>query len=86
MKNINYSEYWRVNKSYIEHIEMANALKALRKVVGQLGVDAEVLWAGMAPSHGDKIELSAPLVLGEYPIPAGNHTAAQCNTLSRSLS
>jgi hypothetical protein len=68
--NTNLSDSWRVNKSQVEHIELANALKALRKVVGYLGLDAEVVWAGMTPAHEDKIRLPSFLALGEYPIPA----------------
>jgi hypothetical protein len=70
---MNYSDYWRVNKSVIEHVELANALGALRKVANYLKVDAEVNWRGMHCSPGkNKIELSPFLARGQYPIPAEN--------------
>ncbi len=68
-KDLSYSEYWRVNKSHIEHIELANALTALRKVAGHMRVSTEVVWAGMPCDIKQKIELPAVLALGEYPIP-----------------
>jgi len=40
VRNMSYSEYWRVNKSVIDYIELANALRALRKIVAVMDVDA----------------------------------------------
>lgn len=66
----NLSDRWRVNKSQIKHIELTNTLKALRKVIGHLDLDIDVVWAGMQSTNVvDKIELPPSLVLGEYPIP-----------------
>lgn len=69
---MNYSNYWRVNKSAIEHVELANALRALRKVADYLKVDAEVNWSGMHSGSANKIDLSPFLAQGQYPIPAEN--------------
>ncbi len=67
---MNYSDYWRVNKSVIDYVELANALRALRKIVAVMDVDAEVVWAGMPCRSEKKIELPAILAKGDYPIPA----------------
>jgi len=67
---MNYSDFWRINKSYTSYTELSNALRALRKVVGYMGSEAEVLWAGLPSSCENKIELPVHLVQGEYPIPA----------------
>jgi len=67
---MSYSEYWRVNKSVIDYIELANALRALRKIVAVMDVDAEVVWAGMPCNANKKIELPAVLAKGDYPIPS----------------
>lgn len=67
---MSYSEYWRVNKSVIDYVELANTLRALRKIASVMDVDAEVVWAGM-PCHSEKkIELPAVLAKGDYPIPS----------------
>lgn len=66
---MNYSDYWRVNKSYIDHKELTNALRGLRKVVGQIGVDVETVWSGVPTRFEDKIELPYQIARGEYPIP-----------------
>lgn len=64
------SDYWRINRSQIAHVELTNALKAMRKVIGNLGLDILVVWQGMTPERDRKrIELPASLVMGEYPIP-----------------
>ena len=68
---INLSDRWRINKSLSEHIELANTLKALRKITKYLDLDVDVAWSGMMPSERhDLIELPPSLVIGEYPIPA----------------
>lgn len=68
---MSYSDYWRVNKSYISHEELTNALRALRKVVGYLGVDKETVWTGIpVPREEERIELPLFLAQGEYPIPS----------------
>ena len=70
VRNMSYSEYWRVNKSVIDYVELANALRALRKIVAVMDVDAEVVWAGMPCNASKKIELPAVLAKGDYPIPS----------------
>jgi len=69
VRTMSYSDYWRVNKSVIDYVELANALQALRKVTAVLNVDAEVVWAGMPCSSDRRIELPAALIQGQYPIP-----------------
>jgi len=41
-----YSYFWRINRSAIEYVELANVLVALRKIVGCLGLDVRVDWIG----------------------------------------
>ena len=58
------SDYWRINRSQIAHVELTNALKAMRKVIGNLGLDILVVWQGMTPERDRKrIELPASLVM-----------------------
>jgi hypothetical protein len=66
---MNYSDYWRINKSSIRYAELANALKGIQKVIGHLGVKAEVVWTERPSGHEEKIELPLSLV-SECPIPA----------------
>lgn len=69
----NLSDRWRVNKSISKHIELANTLRAIRKVFNYLKFDVKVVWAGMsAPKEYNLIELPPYLVLGNYPIPGEN--------------
>ncbi len=43
------SEVWRTNTSSIEAAELANALRALRKVAGYIGQNTgRIEWAGMS--------------------------------------
>jgi len=66
-----HSFYWRINRSAIEYVELANVLVALRKIVGCLGVDDRVVWIGQMPlaAKEHKIEISIQLAIGEYPVP-----------------
>ena len=65
---MSFSEYWRVNKSVIDYVELANTIRAMRKIVSVMDVEADVIWSGM-PSRADrKIELPAVLAKGDYPI------------------
>jgi len=66
-----YSFYWRVNRSSIEYVELANVLVALRKVVGCLGLDIRMDWIGQMPlaTKERKIEVPIQLAMGEYPVP-----------------
>ena len=67
---MSYSDYWRVNKSVIDYIELANTLRAMRKIVAVMDVDAEVVWSGMPCRAEKRIELPAVLAKGDYPIPS----------------
>ncbi len=62
------SEYWRVNTSNLEATELANLLRALRKVTGTLGENVgDVIYAGMTTSPGD-IVIDPDYVIGRYPV------------------
>lgn len=64
------SEFWRKNTSSNEAVELANVLRALRKVVGYLGQNVGVIeYAGMSQRQGAGIILDPELVMGEYPVP-----------------
>jgi len=61
---------WRTNTSTVEAVELANLLKALRKVAGHLGPAAGYVdYAGMTASGGKSILIDPSLVAGEYPVP-----------------
>lgn len=63
------SEFWRKNTSNIEATELANLLRALRKVSGTLGRNVgDIVYAGMSKSPGDSIILDPEFVIGEYPV------------------
>jgi len=65
-----YSEYWRRNKSALEPLELANALKALRKVVGYVGANCKTVeWAGMSEPEEGKILIDISPSGGKIPIP-----------------
>ena len=66
-----YSNFWRINRSAIEYVELANLLIALRKIVGYLGLDVRVDWIGQMPlaTKEHKIEIPIQLAMGEYPVP-----------------
>jgi len=64
------SSYWRKNVSPSEAVELANLLRALRKVAGHLGPNVgRIEYLGM--SHGDPaaIVVDPTLVMGQYPVP-----------------
>ncbi len=64
------SAFWRQNTSIFEAAELANLLRALRKVAGHLGGNVgRIEYAGM--SHGDpaSIVVDPVLVTGKYPVP-----------------
>lgn len=66
-----YSNFWRINRSAIEYVELANVLVALRKIVGCLGLEVRVDWIGQMPlaTKEHKIEIPIQLAMGEYPVP-----------------
>ncbi|MBC7246501.1 MAG: VWA domain-containing protein [Actinobacteria bacterium] len=62
------SEFWRVNVSHLEATELANLLRALRKVAGSLGRNVgDVIYAGMSMSPG-AIVIDPEPILGRYPV------------------
>ena len=64
------SAYWRKNTSNAEATELANLLRALRKVAGHIGPNVgRIEYAGM--SHGDvaSIVLDPDMIMGDYPVP-----------------
>jgi len=64
------SEYWRKNTSTAEAVELANLLRALRKVAGHLGKNTgRIDYAGMSSSNDSSILLEPEMVMGEYPVP-----------------
>lgn len=66
-----HSDFWRINRSAIEYVELANVLIALRKIVGCLGLDVRVDWVGQIPlaTKEHKIEIPIQLAVGVYPVP-----------------
>jgi hypothetical protein len=64
------SEFWRKNVSANEAVELANLLRALRKVAGHLGPNIGVIeYAGMSNKAVPGILLDPEMVMGEYPVP-----------------
>lgn len=64
------SEYWRKNTSELESAELANALRALRKVAGHIGQNVgRVEWAGMSGDGEGGVVLDPSSITGRYPIP-----------------
>ncbi len=68
---LEYSEYWRKNKSAVESQELIKVLLALRKVGRHIASNVKTIeWGGMsAPDPVAKIEINAELARGEYPLP-----------------
>ncbi|MBM3301152.1 MAG: hypothetical protein FJY85_14500, partial [Deltaproteobacteria bacterium] len=63
------SGYWRKNTSNVEATELANLLRALRKVAGHLGQNAATVeYLGMSQGCAG-IVLDPAMVTGRYPIP-----------------
>jgi hypothetical protein len=66
------SAFWRKNTSPLEAVELANLIRALRKVVGHLGSGAPgVEYAGMAGGGSCSIVVDPSQVMGAYPVPPG---------------
>lgn len=67
------SEYWRVNTSSSEAVELANLLRALRKVAGYLGPNAGTIeYTGMSRGGGGSaIVINPASVMGRYPVLPG---------------
>jgi hypothetical protein len=64
------SEFWRKNVSANEAVELANLLRALRKVAGHLGPNIGLIeYAGMSSKAVPGILLDPEMVMGEYPVP-----------------
>ncbi|MBE0415316.1 MAG: VWA domain-containing protein [Dehalococcoidia bacterium] len=67
------SEFWRKNTSHIPTTELANLLKALRKVGGHIGPNVgQIMWEGMSTTQSGIISLNPEYILEEYPVPAEN--------------
>lgn len=66
------SATWRKNTSICEPVELANLLRALRKVAGHLGPNVgSIEYAGMSQSgETPSIILEPVMVMGRYPVPA----------------
>jgi hypothetical protein len=66
------SAFWRKNISTLESTELANVLRALRKVAGHLGENVgRIEWMGMSCDGEGDIVLDPEIVLGRYPVPYG---------------
>ena len=65
------ASYWRKNISTVESLELANLLRALRKVVGHLGDNAgRIAYTGMSTVCDNAILVDPEMVMGVYPVPA----------------
>jgi hypothetical protein len=65
------SAYWRKNTSSRESIELANLLRALRKVAGHLGANTgRIEYDGMSSAADGAIRVSPEWVMGQYPVPS----------------
>ena len=61
---------WRKNTSAVESVELANLLKALRKVAGHLGPNAgRIEYAGLSRGPEQAIVIEPSTILGCYPVP-----------------
>ncbi len=70
-----YSDYWRRDKSPIEILELAKALRGIRKICSYVGRNiGQIVWSGMQRQEG--LSLDPSVVLGEYPIPAARTDVA----------
>ena len=64
------SAFWRKNTSSLEAVELANLIRALRKVTGHLGAGAPcVEYAGMAGGSPAAIVVDPSVLMGAYPVP-----------------
>jgi len=69
-----YSDFWRKNKSGQEGEELANILRAIRKVAGHIGMNVgNVEWAGLPGRERVQgvITLDPSFVMRDYPLPPG---------------
>ncbi len=65
------SSFWRKNTSTQEALELANLLKALRKVAGHLGTNAgNVEYAGLSGNDPGAIVIDPSWAMGSYPVDA----------------
>lgn len=65
-----FSSIWRKNLSPLEALELANVLRALRKVAGFVGDNVgSIEWLGMSSKNArGSIILDPEFVMGEYPV------------------
>jgi hypothetical protein len=65
------SDCWRKNTSSLEAVELANLLRALRKVAGHLGDNVgRIDYTGMSMVCDHGILIEPDTVMGQYPVPA----------------
>ncbi len=65
------SDYWRLNRSGFESVELANVLRAMRKVAGHLGPNVgRIEYTGMSRGGGTAIIIEPAMLMGQYPIPS----------------
>ena len=65
------SAYWRKNTSSLEAAELANLLRALRKVAGHLGDNiGRIEFTGMSTACDHGILIEPEPLMGKYPVPA----------------
>lgn len=65
----NLSEFWRKARSRQKAIELAQSLRALRKVAGHIGKDVKpIYWKGMADATDHSILLDPDLLPESFPI------------------
>jgi len=65
-----YSRFWRKNRSAHETAELALALRALRKVGGHIGINMRpICWSGMSDDSRHSIVLDPDICKGRFPIP-----------------
>jgi len=63
------SQFWRKNTSTLEAAELANLLRALRKVAGHLGPNVGLIeFAGMSNSADAAILIDPGGIMGHYPV------------------
>jgi hypothetical protein len=70
-KFLGLSSYWRKNTSSLESLELANLLRALRKVAGHLGDNiGRIEFSGMSTDGNHGILIEPETIMGQYPVPA----------------
>jgi len=69
-QTIGISSYWRKKTSSRESAELANLLRALRKVAGHLGPNiGRIEYTGMSSADASSIIIDPEMLMGHYPVP-----------------